>query len=170
MILLALLFALIASLSRVSSLILPINITSPAHDGILADSGTSTCYDFSRGARVVSLNDCIPVTRKILTRRRAEFPVTVRGTACPMTFRAENSPCEVMLAASSESASDVFSLRVLGLKAVQILEDCGRGEAKASYGGEDLIGPKGLFRVVVVNPRSISVTLGPQVNETGAIE
>lgn len=162
---------LLASLSRVSSLILPINITSTApHDGILTDPNPFTCYDPSYRSQRVSLQDCIPVTRKIITRRHAELPVNVRGTACPMTFRAENTPCEVMLVASSEAANDKFSLRVVGLKAVQILEDCGKGPGKSSWGGEDIIGPKELFRVIVVNPNSVSVALGAKGNETGAIE
>ena len=88
-----------------------------------------------------------------------------------MTFKAENTPCEVMLVASSESASDKFSLRVVGLKAVEILEGCGEGTGKSSWGGEDIIGPKELFRVIVVNPNSNSVALGATGgNETGRID
>lgn len=44
---------------------------------------------------------------------------------------------------------DVFSLRLVALKAVEILETCGEGIRKVGYGGMVSVGPKAKFRVKV---------------------
>ena len=156
--------AALASLS-LSSLIIPINLTStpPHHDATLMDAKSMTCFERSAGSQLVFLHDCIAVTRKIITARRSEFARTVRGADCPMSFRVEDVPCQVLLAADSDIAVDNFSLRVVGLKAVEILEECGRGTGKASWGGTDVVGAKGLFHVIVTNPQ----LRAKDANETG---
>lgn len=56
----------------------------------------------------------------------------------------------VTLGAYSETGEhDVFSFRVVALKAVEILEDCGEGIGKLGYGGVVTVGPRGKFWVQV---------------------
>ena len=153
----------------VSSLIIPINITStaPQHDTTtVMDARSMTCFGHTIGSQLVFLHDCIAVTRKMITSRRSAFARTIHGTDCPMSFKVGEVPCEILLAASSEVAVDKFSLRVVALKAVAILEACGHGSGKASWGGMDDVGPKGLFRVMVTNP----VSRANDANETGLSE
>jgi len=56
----------------------------------------------------------------------------------------------VTLGAYSQTGEDdVFSFRVVALKAVKVLEDCGEGVRKVGYGGAVTVGPRGKFWVQV---------------------
>ena len=46
---------------------------------------------------------------------------------------------------------DVFSLRVVGLKVVEILERCGKGEGNVGWGGRAIVGKEEIFWVSVEN-------------------
>lgn len=56
----------------------------------------------------------------------------------------------VILGAYSETGEDdVFSFRVVALKAVEILDECGKGIGQSGYGGVATVGPRGKFWVQV---------------------
>jgi len=50
---------------------------------------------------------------------------------------------------SERGEEDVFSFRVVALKAVEVLETCGEGIRKDGYGGIVSVGPRGKFWVQV---------------------
>lgn len=56
----------------------------------------------------------------------------------------------VTLGAYSETGEgDIFSFRVVALKAVEVLDDCGEGTGKIGYGGVVVVGPREKFWVKV---------------------
>ena len=93
---------------------------------------------------------CLPVTRQILTMRGAERPSPHNTGNMPLIIEKRGTPCVVTLNAyNPRGGEDVFSIRVVGLKAVEILETCGEGVAKVGYGGRGTVGLRELFWVGV---------------------
>lgn len=69
----------------------------------------------------------------------------------PVRWTATGTPCTVTLGAYGARAGDVdiFNLRVIGLRAVEIQDYCGVGEGRISFGGRAPIGGRDLFWVEV---------------------
>lgn len=92
----------------------------------------------------------MPVTRKIMRTRNSERPTVHYSSDAPRRFTEQGTPCVVTLGAYSETGEhDVFSFRVVALKAVEILDECVEGTGKLGYGGVATVGPRGKFWVKV---------------------
>jgi len=127
----------------------PTNLTFPKHP--TEPPPWVHCFDpASPTAFPISESLCMPVTRKIMRTRRSELPSTHNPANAPWRFTERGTPCVVILGAYDERREgDVFSLRLVALKAVEILETCGEGIRKVGYGGMVSVGPKAKFRVKV---------------------
>ena len=129
------------------------NLTLPHHNFNITEPPSIFCYpeEIEHG-HAVSSDLCLPVTRKIMTMRRAERPTTWYTYDMPRRIRERGTPCVVTLNAYDPRGGwDVFSLRVVGLKAVEILELCGKGEGNVGWGGRATVGKEELFWVSVDN-------------------
>jgi len=127
----------------------PTNLTLPSYP--TEPSPWVHCFDpASPTAFPISERVCMPVTRKIMRTRNSERPTSHSPADAPWRFTERGTPCVITLGAYSESGEDdVFSFRVVALKAVEVLETCGEGTGQIGYGGVVSVGPRGNFWVHV---------------------
>lgn len=86
----------------------------------------------------------------MILARHSERARPFNTVNAPWRFTATGTPCAVVLGAYDErGGEDVFSFRVVALKAVEIIEECGHGEGKIGFGGIGAVGQKNLFWVKV---------------------
>ena len=110
----------------------------------LEEPPKAVCYAEDERAIPVNIQNCLPVTRKIIRMRRSELRRLFKGSYCPIIINEYGTACTITLESDSFSDEDLFSFRVVALLAYSILEAC----ETPGLGGEAGLGTKG-FRVRV---------------------
>ena len=110
----------------------------------LPDPQKCICYDEEERTIPVNVQNCLPVTRKMIRMRRSEQLRLFKGSSCPIAVTDYGTACTITLESDSMSDEDYFSFRAVALEAYTILETC----QTPGLGGRAPIGTKG-FRVKV---------------------
>ena len=102
------------------------------------------CYNEEERTIPVNIQNCLPVTRKMIRMRRSEQLRIFKGSSCPIAITDYGTACTITLESDSMSDEDYFSFRAVALEAYSILEIC----QTPGLGGRARLGTKG-FRVKV---------------------
>ena len=102
------------------------------------------CYNEEERTIPVNVENCLPVTRKMIRMRRSEQLRIFKGSSCPIAVTDPGTACTITLESDSTSDEDYFSFRAVALEAYSILEIC----QTPGLGGKAPLGTKG-FRVNV---------------------
>ena len=110
----------------------------------LGDPQKRICYNEEERIIPVSVQNCLPVTRKMIRMRRSEQLRIFEGSNCPIAVTDYGTACTITLESETTSDEDYFSFRAVALEAYSILETC----QTPGLGGRARLGTKG-FRVKV---------------------
>ena len=110
----------------------------------LGDPEKRICYNEEERTIPVNVQNCLPVTRKMIRMRRSEQLRIFKGSNCPIAVTDYGTACTITLESDSVSDEDYFSFRAVALEAYSILETC----QTPGLGGRSRLGTKG-FQVKV---------------------
>ena len=110
----------------------------------LGDPKKRICYNEEERTIPVNVQNCLPVTRKMIRMRRSEQLRIFKGSSCPIAVTNYGTACTITLESDSMSDEDYFSFRAVALEAYSILEAC----QTPGLGGRAPLGTQG-FQVKV---------------------